>query len=55
MAPRASDAGALIEAATAELGDAGFATLSTPRVHENIQWMFVRHPEGPGIELVSIR
>jgi catechol 2,3-dioxygenase-like lactoylglutathione lyase family enzyme len=41
--------------ATAELADAGFGTVSTPRVHENIRWMFVRHPEGPGVELLSIR
>jgi catechol 2,3-dioxygenase-like lactoylglutathione lyase family enzyme len=44
-----------LDQAAAELADAGYDTLSTPRVHENLQWMFVRHPEGPGVELLSIR
>ncbi|MCU1394843.1 MAG: Glyoxalase/bleomycin resistance protein/dioxygenase [Ilumatobacteraceae bacterium] len=43
-----------MDLACAELAIAGFAMVSTPRVHENLQWAFVAHPEGPGIELLSI-
>lgn len=33
---------------------AGFSMVSTPRVSGNLQWVFVRHDGGPGIELLSI-
>ncbi|QTI87268.1 VOC family protein [Streptomyces sp. AgN23] len=41
-------------AAVAALDEAGFGTVSTPRVHGDLQWVFVRHPEGPGVELLCL-
>ncbi len=32
----------------------GFSMVSTPRVSGNLQWVFVRHDGGPGIELLSV-
>jgi hypothetical protein len=43
-----------MDCATAELADRGYGLVSTPRVHGDLSWVFVRHPEGPGVELLSI-
>lgn len=40
--------------AVAELVDHGYALVSTPRVHDHLSWVFVQHPEGPGVELLSV-
>jgi hypothetical protein len=39
--------------AVAELADHGFGLVSTPRAHRDLSWVFVQHPEGPGVELLS--
>lgn len=43
-----------IDAAVAVLAEAGFATVSTPRVSGDLSWVFVAHEGGPGIELLSV-
>lgn len=40
--------------ACAELAEQGFELVSPPRVHADLAWVFVAHPGGPGVELLSI-
>jgi catechol 2,3-dioxygenase-like lactoylglutathione lyase family enzyme len=40
--------------ACAELADHGFGLVSEPRVQDGLAWVFVAHPEGPGIELLEL-
>jgi len=40
-------------AATVELAAHGYGLVSSPRVHGDLSWVFVAHPEGPGIELIA--
>ncbi|AEA23629.1 Glyoxalase/bleomycin resistance protein/dioxygenase [Pseudonocardia dioxanivorans CB1190] len=37
-----------------ELAAAGFDLVSAPRVSGHLSWVFVAHPEGPGVELLEI-
>lgn len=39
--------------AVAQLADHGFGMVSEPRVHGELSWVFVAHPEGPGVELLA--
>ena len=43
-----------MQEACEELAATGFDLVSTPRVHDNLSWVFVSHPEGPGVELLAI-
>jgi catechol 2,3-dioxygenase-like lactoylglutathione lyase family enzyme len=43
-----------MSSACAELAAEGFQTISTPRTQDSLQWVFIRHPDGPGVELLSI-
>ena len=36
------------------LAEEGFGLVSTPRVSGDLSWVFVSHPEGPGVELLAI-
>lgn len=43
-----------MDAACAHLASEGYDLISAPRVSGDLSWVFVRHPEGPGIELLHV-